>query len=146
MRNRRAPVDEHNYRGGAGAGASRFRNPGKSSLNRALAALAVAAVGYALGFAIVALSHQGSMTSGGGLAFFPIGGLFALFLAVIAIQIGRKTRMFIDGLDAARRERIGAFIDLELERKRATAGMVVGVIAILANPLVGFLVIVLVRR
>jgi hypothetical protein len=124
----------------------RFRNPGKMSLNRGLVALAVAVGGYLIGFRVTGLSHQGQAGAGGGWSFWPIGGVFALFMAIMAIQIGRKTRRFIDKLPAPRRERVGNFMDLELERKRATAGVALGIIAIAANPLIGFLVLLIVRR
>jgi hypothetical protein len=124
----------------------RFRNPGKMSLNRGLVALAVAAGGYLLGFLLAGLSHQGQAGGGGGWFFWPIGGIFAFLMAIAAIQIGRRTRRFIDSLPAARRERVGSLMDLELERKRATAGVALGIIAITANPLIGYLVLLIVRR
>lgn len=139
-------MDEREYAGVEGPGPRRFRNPGKMSLNRGLAALGVAAGGYLIGFLIPFLSRQGRSVTGGQWFFWPIGGIFALFLAVFAIQIGRKTMQFIDGLPEQRRERLGNFMDLELERKRATAGVAVGIVAIAANPLIGFFIFLLVRR
>jgi hypothetical protein len=36
-------------------------------------------------------------------------------------------------------------MDLDLERKRATAGVALGIVAIVANPLIGFLMFLLLR-
>ncbi len=132
--------------GGTRWGSPRFRNPGKSSLNRGVAALGVAAGGYLIGFFIPTLSRQGQSVTGGQWSFWPVGGIFAFLLAVMAIQIGRKTRRFIDYLPEPRRERVGNFMDLELERKRATAGIALGIVAIVANPLIGFFIFLLARR
>ena len=138
--------DGPGYRQGGAFGAYRSRTPGRSSLNRALVALAVAAAGYALGLIIPALANQSSTNAGGGRFFWPIGGIFAFFLAVIAIQIGRRTRLFIDNLPEAQRHWVNDFMNLQLERKRATAGIAVGIVAIIANPLIGYFIILLVHR
>jgi hypothetical protein len=139
-------MDERESAGVGGPGSRRFRNPGKMSLNRGLAALGAAAGGYLIGFLIPFLSHQGRSAASGQWFFWPIGGIFAFLLAVMAIQIGRKTRRFIDGLQEPRRERLGNFMDFELERKRATAGVAIGIVAIAANPFIGFFIFLLVRR
>ncbi len=132
------------YQEKPGRAPRRLRNPGKASFNRGMAALAVAAAGYILGFLLpwaVNSSQSGSGIAAGRFMFMPIGGIASFFLAIVAIQIGRKTKRFIGQLPPVRRERLGSFMDIEKESRRASAGIALGIICIVANPLVGFFII-----
>jgi hypothetical protein len=123
----------------------RFRNPGKASINRGIAALAVAAAGYALGFLIPWAVSSAQTVSGarsGRFMFMPVGGIASLLLAVMAIQTGIKTKRFIGDLTPARRERLSFSMDLAKENKRAITGVALGVISIAINPLIGFVLII----
>jgi hypothetical protein len=75
----------------------------------------------------------------------PIGGIAALLLAIVAIQAGTRTKRFFNNLDPARRERLGFFMDLEKESRLASAGIALGVIGIVINPLIGFFIIAILR-
>jgi len=116
---------------------ARRAKAGKASLNRALAALGIAAAGYLFGF-LIPLASSGNSTTGH-MVFFPIGGIFSLFLAVSAIMIGTKVRRAIGALPDERRERISPYVDLERQRTYATIGVAIGIVSIIANPLIGFL-------
>lgn len=132
------------YQGEPGQAPRRLRNPGKASFNRGIAALSVAAAGYILGFLLPWAANSSQSVSGipaGRFMFMPIGGIASFFLAIVAIQIGRKTKRFIGQLPPARRERLGSFMDVEKESRRASAGIALGIISIVANPLVGFFLI-----
>jgi hypothetical protein len=119
--------------------APRRPNPGKIARNRGIAALAVAAAGYLLGFLLpLAIGSARSGTATSKLLFMPIGGIASLMLAVIAIYFGRKVAAFLDGMPPLRREYINRFMDVALEKRRASMGVTLGVIAIVANPLIGF--------
>jgi len=125
----------------------RRRNPGRTSRNFGIAALAVAAAGYILSF-LIAWAVNSPRTSpgvGGRFVFMPIGGIAALLLAIVAIQAGTRTKRFFNNLDPARRERLGFFMDLEKESRLASAGIALGVIGIVINPLIGFFIIAILR-
>jgi hypothetical protein len=124
-------------------------NAGKASLNRGIAALAVAVAGDLLGFVIPWVIGAPQSSNGqlvGRVVFFPIGGIVSLMLAVFAISIGRKVNRFIENLSDLQRTRVGSFTDLGKERRRATTGIVLGVMSIVLNPLLAFALIAIVRR
>lgn len=121
------------------------RRPGRASFHRGLAALAVAAGGYLLGFMLPLLVSSSEPVSSGRFMFMPIGGIASLFLAVIAIQIGIATRRFAAGLPAPRLERLASFVDVEGEVRLAGWGVALGAASIAANPLIGFLLIAIIR-
>jgi len=136
------------HQGEPGRASRGLRNPGKASFNRGIAALAVAVAGYILGFLLPWAVNSSQSVSGipaGRFMFMPIGGMASFFLAIIAIQIGRKTKRFVGQLPPARRERLGSFMDLEKESRRASAGIALGIISIAANPLFGFFLITILR-
>ncbi len=125
----------------------RRRNPGRTSRNFGIAALAVAAAGYILGF-LIAWAVNSSQTAGGAggrFVFMPIGGIASLLLAIVAIQAGLRTKRFINSLEPARRERLGFLLDLEKESRLASAGIALGVISVVVNPLIGFFIIAILR-
>lgn len=123
----------------------RFKGrPGKASFNRGIAALAVAAGGYLLGFLLPLAIGSGGY-GGGRMLFLPLGGITSLVLAVIAITIGRKVLKFERGMNEIQRRRLGAFMDVEGEKRLASIGIVLGVAAIVANPLIGFLIYAIAR-
>jgi hypothetical protein len=125
----------------------RRRNPGRTSRNLGIAAIAIAVGGYILGF-LIAWALNSSRVSpgvGGRFVFMPIGGLAALVTAIVAIQAGTRTKRFINSLEPVHRERLGFFMDLEKESGLASAGLALGVISIFLNPLIGFLVIAVLR-
>ncbi len=133
--------------GGPGYGparAARFRDPGKASLNRGLAALAVAAAGYLLGF-LLPLAVSSGGTPGRRLVFTPIGGIISLFLAAMAIAVGVRTRRFIREMAPARRERMAALVDIERQSRLSAAGIALGVVSLIANPLLGFIIYMALR-
>jgi hypothetical protein len=121
------------------------RRLGKAAFNRGLAALAVAVGGYLLGFMVPLLVNSTDPLRSGRFMFMPIGGIASLFLAVIAIQIGLRTRRFAAGLPALRRERLSSFLDVEGELRLAGWGIALGAASIVANPLIGFVVIAIIR-
>ena len=126
----------------------RRQNAGKVSLNRGIAALAVAAGGNLLGFLIPWAVNSGQSSNGplvGRAVFFPVGGIVSLMLAILAISIGRKVNKFIDGLSDLQRERISSFIDLEKQRRYASTGIGLGVVSIAFNPLLAFGLIAIMR-
>ena len=119
----------------------RLRNAGKVSLNRGIAALAVAAAGNLLGFLIpwAANSAKSSnVPTVGRVLFFPMGGIVSLMLAVLAISIGRKVRKYIESLSDMQRTRLGSFIDLDKQRTYASMGVAMGIVSIVINPLLVF--------
>lgn len=121
----------------------RRRNPGKTSLNLGIAALAVAAGGYIVGL-LVAWALGGGVPARH-LAFMPVGGLASLFLAVMAIQTGFRTKKFFGRLTPVQRERLGYIIDLDDEGKKASLGITLGAISLVLNPLLGFLLYAILR-
>ena len=123
----------------------RFGNPGRASLNRGLAALAVAAAGYLLGFLLPWALSPSQSAGNGRFMFMPIGGIASFVLAFAAIMIGTKTKRFIRELAPARRERIGSFVDLDRESGLATRGVALGIASMVANPLIGFVLFAALR-
>lgn len=125
----------------------RRRNPGRTSRNFGIAAISIAAGGYALGFLIAwALNSSGTSTGvGGRYVFMPIGGIAALVTAVVAIQAGTRTKRFINDLGPVRRERLGLFMDVEKESRLASLGIALGVISVVINPLIGFIILAILR-
>ncbi len=121
------------------------RRPGRASFNRGLAALAVAVGGYLVGFMVPLLLNPSDPLHSGRFMFLPIGGIAALFLAVMAMQTGVRTRRFINGLPEPRRERIGSFVNVEGESRLAGWGIALGAASIALNPLIGFIVIAIIR-
>jgi hypothetical protein len=116
-------------------------NAGKTSLNRGIAALAVAAGGNLLGLLIPWAVSSGQSSNGpllGRAVFFPVGGIVSLVLALIAISIGRKVKKFIGGLADFQRERISSFVDLEKQKRYASTGIGLGITSIVLNPLLVF--------
>lgn len=112
--------------------------PGEAGRNRGIAALAIAAGGYLLGFLVPWATRSGGA---GRFVFVPLGGIASLVFAVFAIHIGLRVRRFTEDLPVLRRERLEMFMDLEKEKRRASMGMMLGVISIVVNPLVAFAVL-----
>ena len=126
----------------------RWGSAGKASLNRGIAALAVAVAGNLLGFLIPWAVNSAQSSNGplvGRVVFFPMGGIISVMLAVLAISIGRKVNKFAEGLSDIQRVRLGSFIDLEKQRRYASAGVALGIISIVINPLVAFGLFAIVR-
>lgn len=122
--------------------------PGRTVLHRGIASLAVASAGYLLGFLVPFLIHSvgnGNSTSSAVVVFFPLGGIASLVLAVIAITVGRKVINAIDDIPVFRKEKIRTFVDLDKEKKLAATGIALGIISIVCNPLLGFLLFILIR-
>jgi hypothetical protein len=107
-----------------------------------LVAVAIAWGGYLIGFLIPALSSSGTRS---GWAFFPVGGIAALLVAVSAIAIGSRVRGFARRLSEDQRARIASVWDLDRQVRFATLGIALGILSIVCNPLVGFIVVVIVR-
>lgn len=121
-------------------------HPGTRARNLGIWALGVAAAGYAVGFTVAWLAHPSvSGAAPGGYYFFPLGGFASLFLAVTAIYAGTRIRRFLDSLQPIQRERLSALTDVELERSRATWGIILGAVSLAANPLLGFIVVMIAR-
>lgn len=122
-------------------------HPGKSSFYRGAGALAVAAVGYLVGFLLPYLISPGAAGSPAAnrMVFAPVGGIVSLWLAVMAIYIGGRVLRFAAGLTDERRERLAGVMDLEGERRWAVAGIALGVVSIAVNPLLAYIVIMIVR-
>ena len=114
----------------------RRRRAGKASFNRGIGALAIAAAGYLIGFLMPLASSGGT----GQMVFFPTGGIFSLFMAVMAIVIGRKVRRGTSGLTEEQKQRAAGFIDIDRQRTFAAWGIALGIISIVCNPLLGFAV------
>jgi hypothetical protein len=112
----------------------RRRRAGKASFNRGLGALAIAAAGYLIGF-LIPLASSGNT---GRMVFFPIGGIFSFFMAVMAIVIGRKVRQGTAGLSPEQKQRATGFIDIDRQRTFAAWGIALGIVSIVFNPLLGF--------
>ncbi|MFH1150839.1 MAG: hypothetical protein V1748_10245 [Actinomycetota bacterium] len=119
-------------------------HPGNIAFRRGIAALAVAVGGYLLGFLVpLLLGLARSRTTGARLVFMPVGGIIALMLSVVAIYTGKKVKAFLDAMPPLRRQYLSRFMDPDLERRRASTGITLGIIAIIANPLIGFALYVL---
>jgi hypothetical protein len=121
----------------------RRRAAGKASFNRGLAALGIAAAGWVLGFLIPLASSGGSNT--GRMVFFPIGGFISLFMAVAAIMIGLKVRKGVGRLDQQQREKVKTFVDVDRQARYAAAGIALGIVSIVLNPLMGFMIVAIVK-
>jgi len=122
------------------------RRPGTAAFYRGIAALCVAATGYLLGFLVPWAVGSTRSPGSGPYMFLPIGGLASLVLAGFAIYIGRRVLRFFENLPEPRRAFVGRLMDVDRELKRAKAGIALGVASIVANPLIGFVVLTIVRR
>ena len=120
------------------------RRPGHASLNQALISLAIAAVGYLIGVLLPLAVSSGS--SGTGRMFFaPVGGIISGLFAVMAIVIGLRVRRFFDRAGEVQLQRIAAIMDIEQEKRLAAAGIALGALCIIINPLIVYVIITIVR-
>ena len=136
-----------NEPGGLGGQRRRRRRmrPGRASLNQALISLAVAAVGYLVGVLLPLAVSSGS--SGTGRMFFaPIGGIISGLFAVMAIVIGLRVRRFFDRAGDVQLQRIAAIMDIDREKRLAAAGIMLGVLCMIINPLIVYIIIAIVRH
>jgi hypothetical protein len=123
-------------------------NAGKVSLNRGIAALAVAVAGNLLGF-LIPLAVDSAQSSNGPLVgrvvFFPVGGIVSLMLAILAISIGKKVHKSIESLSDMQRTRLSSFLDLDKQWRYASMGVAIGIASIVINPLLVFGLIAMAR-
>ncbi|MCJ7652784.1 MAG: hypothetical protein MUO75_03660 [Actinobacteria bacterium] len=134
-------MNDDEYKGAPQWSQERRRNAGKISLNRGIAALAVAAAGNLLGFLIPWAANSAQSSNGplvGRVVFFPMGGIVSLMLAILAISIGRKVHKFVESLSDTQRMRLNSSMDLEKQRRYASTGVALGIISIVINPLLAF--------
>jgi hypothetical protein len=124
----------------------RRRRAGRASLNTAFAALGITCLGYLLGFVVPSLVNSSTRHGMGSVMFLPIGGFASLFLAIMAIRGAGRVRRFTDGLSEFQRERISSSVDLRRQRTLSVHATVIATICIVANPLIAFAVVTLVRR
>jgi len=124
------------------AGRARGR-PGRASLNQALLSLAVAAAGYLIGVLLPLAVSSGSNSSR--MFFAPVGGLVSGLFAVMAIVIGVRVRRFFRGANELQLQRIAAIMDVEKEKRLTAAGIALGVVCLIINPLIVYMIIVIVR-
>jgi hypothetical protein len=125
----------------------RRRNAGRRSLNMGLVGLGIAAFGYLLRFLLpLAVNSAQRGLSAGRVMFLPFGGIASLFAAVMAISIGMKVRRFVRGLGEDQRDRLGTFVELEKQDRYAAAGIALGIVTIVFNPLIAFFIVAVVTR
>ena len=117
--------------------------PGRAGLNQALISLAVAAAGYLIGVLLPLAVSSGSNSSR--MFFAPVGGLVSGLFAVMAIVIGVRVRRFFRGANELQLQRIAAIMDVEKEKRLAAAGIALGVVCLIINPLIVYMIIVIVR-
>jgi len=106
--------------------------------------VAVALAGDIFGFVFYAAS-SGNPGSAGRIMFFPIGGIFSLALGGMAIYVGRKVLGFLNSLSPERAERVAYFMNIEDEKKWSSRGVVLGVVSLVINPLLIFIVLLFFR-
>ncbi|MHB8896883.1 MAG: hypothetical protein ACYC99_17150, partial [Candidatus Geothermincolia bacterium] len=95
--------------------------------------------GYLLGF-LIPLASSGNPGMGR-VVFFPIGGAVSLFLGISAIVIGLKVRKTLARLPELQRKRAAAIFDIGRQNSLAGAGIALGILSIIVNPLIAFLLI-----
>jgi hypothetical protein len=136
-------VDGRDGLGGQRWPARKRRWPGRASLNQALISLAIAAVGYLIGVLLPLAVSSGPSNSR--MFFAPVGGIVSGLFAVMAIVIGVRVRRFFRGANELQLQRIRAIMDVDREERLAAAGIALGVVCIIINPLIVYVIITIVR-
>jgi hypothetical protein len=57
-----------------------------------------------------------------------------------------KVRRFVRGLGEDQRDRLGTFVELEKQDRYAAAGIALGIVTIVFNPLIAFFIVAVVTR
>jgi hypothetical protein len=78
--------------------------------------------------------------------FAPIGGIISGLFAVMAIVIGLRVRRFFDRAGDVQLQRIAAIMDIDREKRLAAAGIMLGVLCMIINPLIVYIIIAIVRH